>query len=208
MSPPELATKPLPTGLQRVGDRIVEFFDSGGDPPYQLYIYDPSDEWAVRREFNDLRHWLQAPPRRIACAAISLASLFWAALEEQGWLDALVEQEREANGDPAALAEIHTAVGEALRQSPDLPKRVLDELDNIDEGLDNADRAAVVLYRAGALFPAYRTSTLLEDLLGRINRPVTLLYPGTLAGEGLRFMGICEPTYGYRALKVPRGDGK
>ena len=67
------------------------------------------------------------------------------------------------------------------------------------------ERTAVFLYRAGALYPAYRTSTLLDDLRGRLSRPVTLLYPGTRIGEyGLRFMGRAEPAYGYRALIVPR----
>ena len=99
------------------------------------------------------------------------------------------------------------AVAEVLRTPPALPERVLAAID----GFANANggpppRLAVFLYRAGSLYPAYRTSTLLDDLLGRVRVPVTLLYPGTLAGEGLRFMGICEPTYGYRALKVPRGE--
>ena len=58
------------------------------------------------------------------------------------------------------------------------------------------------LYRAGALYPAYRTSTLLDDLRGRLVRPVTLLYPGRLSGEyGLRFMDRNEPR-----LRVPGVD--
>ena len=56
------------------------------------------------------------------------------------------------------------------------------------------ERASVFLYRAGALFPAYRTSTLIDDLRGRLRLPVTLLYPGSIVGDyGLRFMDQTEP---------------
>jgi hypothetical protein len=204
-----MSSVPLPDALYRIGERVEAFYTQGGDAPYQLYVYDPADEWAVRRELKELRLWLQASPRRITCAAISLSELFWQALEDQGWLEALIEQERDANGDPATLAELNLAVAEVLRTPPTLPERVLTALGAIvDADGGPPERLAVFLYRAGSLYPAYRTSTLLDDLLGRVRVPVTLLYPGNLAGEGLRFMGVCEPTYGYRALKVPRGEGR
>lgn len=197
----------LPSGLQRIADRAVDFFEKGGEAPYQLYVYEPSEEWAVRRELRDLKMWLEAPPRGIFCAAISLADIFWQALSDQGWLDELVAQEREAQANPVALSELNNAVAEVLRQEPTLPSRVISAVDALDAAR-REERLAVFLYRAGALYPAYRTSSLLEDLLGRVRRPVTLLYPGTAVGQGVRFMGVCEPTYGYRALKVVRGDSK
>jgi len=47
---------------------------------------------------------------------------------------------------------------------------------------------------------------LLDALKDKVDRPVTLLYPGRIVGDfGLSFMGRTEPTYGYRALIVPRG---
>src|SRR5262249_59750030 len=100
-------------------------------------------------------------------------------------------EEGERAGKPTVLEEVYAAVGEILREPPTLPDRVLAEVTACD------DRTAVVLYRAGALYPAYRTSTLLDDLRGRLSRPVTLLYPGRLIGEyGLRFMDRTEPAYG------------
>jgi bacteriophage exclusion system BrxB-like protein len=185
--------------LRRIGERIAAHFDAGGEPPFVLYQYLPDQEWHVRRDLADLRRWLEAEPRRLGCAAVSLADLFWQALDESDFLDELVAQEREAAGDANALRDVYAAVGEILREPPTLPDRVLTEV------ADCADRTAVILYRAGALYPAYRTSTLLDDLRGRLSRPVTLLYPGRLVGEyGLSFMDRTEPAYGYRALIVPR----
>jgi len=192
---------PLREEIEGIGERIAAHFKAGGEPPFILYQYAPEAEWKVRGELGELRQWLEAPPRAIACASVSLADLFWQAVDESGYLDELVAQEREATAasDSAAMREVHEAVGEILRQPPTLPDRVVAEVDGCDE------RTAVFLYRAGALYPAYRTSTMLDDLRGRLARPVILLYPGRLVGEyGLSFMDKSEPAYGYRALIVPR----
>jgi hypothetical protein len=192
----------LRADLSGIGRRIVDFYRRGGDPPYLLYVYEPSEEWIVRRDLKDLRLWLEAPDQNVRCAAISLADLFWQALEAQGWIEELINQERAAAGDRAALAEIHRAVGEILQLRPSLPERVIAEVEAL-----RTDRTAVFLYRAGALYPVYRTSTLVDDLRSKLQLPVTLLYPGAIVGDyGLRFMRRGEPAYGYRALIVPRGD--
>jgi hypothetical protein len=193
---------PLCKDLRGVGQRILDFYARGGEPPYLLYVYAPSDEWVVRRDLKALQLWLEAPDQGVRCAAISLADLFWQALEAEGWIGELVSQEREAAGDETARREVYRAVGEILRLPPSLPERVIAAVDEIED-----ECTAVFLYRAGALYPAYRTSTLIDDLRSRLRLPVTLLYPGMIVGDyGLRFMGRTEPAYGYRALIVPRGD--
>ena len=192
---------PLREDLRGVGQRIVAFHARGGEPPYLLYVYPPTEEWAVRRDLNDLQLWLEAPDQGVRCAAISLADLFWQSLESEGWIDELVRQERDAAGDENAQRDVYRAVGEILRVPPSLPERVIAAVEALDD-----DPVAVFLYRAGALYPAYRTSTLIDDLRSRLRLPVTLLYPGEIVGDyGLRFMGRTEPAYGYRALIVPRG---
>jgi hypothetical protein len=193
---------PLRSDLRGIGQRVLDFYARGGEPPYLLYVYPPSDEWSVRRDLKDLQLWLEAPDQGVRCAAISLADLFWQALEAEGWIDELVSQEQEAAGDQSAQREIYRAVGEILRVPPSLPERVIAAVDELGD-----ERTAVFLYRAGALYPAYRTSTLIDDLRSRLRLPVTLLYPGVIVGDyGLKFMGRTEPAYGYRALIVPRGD--
>ena len=188
--------------LRSIGQRILDYLASGGDPPYVLYVYEPSAEYQVRADLGDLRLWLEAPGREVHCEAISLAKLFWEALDDQGWTETLIAEEQSARGDPVKLEGLFASVGEILRESPTLPDRVLAELERVD-----SPRTAVFLYRAGALYPAYRTSALLEDLRNRLRLPVTLLYPGRRVGEqGLSFMGRCEPGYGYRATIVARGE--
>ena len=187
----------LPESLLDVGRRIADHSTKAGEPPYIVYVYRPEHEYTVRTELSDLRYWLEA--KGVHCQAISLADLFWQALEQAGWLGPLIEQERAAANDPQALEELYGAVGEVLREEPTLPDRVIEAVDGASEN------TAVFLYRAGSLYPAYRTSALLDDLRPRLRRAVTLLYPGRVVGSyGLSFMNVCEPAYGYRAHIIPR----
>src|SRR5882672_7527718 len=57
----------------------------------------------------------------------------------------------------------------------------------------------VFILRTGALFPVYRTFSLLEQLKGRVHVPTVLFYPGDLDGAaGLRFMGVLDAEHNYR----------
>ena len=70
---------------------------------------------------------------------------------------------------------------------------------------DKAERALVIVGRAGALYPFFRTSSLLKHIDGRTqNVPVVLLYPGDRHGEtGLSFMGVVNPDGDYRPRIYP-----
>ena len=60
-------------------------------------------------------------------------------------------------------------------------------------------RDVVFILRTGALFPVYRTFSLLEQLKGRVHVPTVLFYPGDLDGAaGLRFMGVLDAEHNYR----------
>lgn len=187
---------PLPEPLADIAERIVTSYEGQTSPPFIVFQYDPRDEYEVRRELADLRRWLEAPARGISCLTISLADIFWETLDASGHLPALIAAEESGQHADAQLA-----VRQILAQAPTMADRLVERIGATGDG-----RVAVFLYRAGALYPAHRTSTLLDELRSRVDRPVTLLYPGRLVGDyGLSFMGRSEPAYGYRALIVPRG---
>jgi hypothetical protein len=178
-----------------VADRIVRFYERKTTPPFIVYQYAPNDEYPVRNELVSLRRWLEAEPRNIDCDTVSLAEIFWEAVTENGQLEMLVEAEHEGAYEDAELA-----VRQILANEPTLVDRLVARVKAIP-----SEKSAVFLYRAGALYPAHRTSPLLDALRDKVDRPVTLLYPGRLSGDyGLSFMGKSEPTYGYRALIVSR----
>jgi hypothetical protein len=70
---------------------------------------------------------------------------------------------------------------------------------------DKAKRTLAIVGRAGALYPFFRTSSLLKHLYGRTRDvPVILLYPGERRGDtGLSFMGIVNPDGDYRPRIYP-----
>jgi len=191
---------PLPDSIRHIGDEILAYYSSRGlgeAPPYIVYVYRPKDEFKVRQELFDLRSWLEA--KGITCFAVSLADLFWQALDESGFADQIIQAEQSNPGDLHTLALVHTSITQILTGPPSLSDRVLTAL------ADASDRSVAFLYRAGALFPSYRTSAILEDLRERLHIPVVLLYPGHLEGAyWLRFMGRCEPAHSYRAKIIPR----
>jgi hypothetical protein len=179
---------------------VAAFYSSGNPaetPPYILYVYPPKDEFPLRRELADLQSWLRT--RGVHCVAVSLAALFWQAVEQAGYLDQIFSEEENRPPGNETLQELHSSINQILTGPPSLADRVLDALQG------HAGHCAAFLYRAGALYPSYRTSALLEDLRERLPIPVVLLYPGRLVGSyGLSFMGRCEPAHGYRAKIIPR----
>ncbi len=200
MSPsPEQVRMPLGRKLRQIGDQLVDYLDSpaAGPPPYYAYVYSPKHEFAVRQELQRLDVWLRS--RNVTPVSISLAELFWRAIDESGYSEQIETDERENRADPGTLERLATDINQILMSPPALPDRVMAAME------DFPDRSVAFLYRAGALYPSYRTSALLDDLRERLLKPVVLLYPGRLVGSyGLSFMGKCEPAHGYRAKIVAR----
>jgi len=186
--------------LQKIADEILDWFgDPTVAPPYALYVYEPDQELAARREVWDLAAYLNA--NGVNVAAVSLAELFWQVVDDSGFYDSIVETEKANPGDPWALEQVHASLQEILTEEPSLAGRVIAAVDSKPE------KCAVILYRAGALYPVFRTSALLDDLRERVKRPVLLLYPGHVVDPyGLKFMGKCEPIHGYRAKIFQRSS--
>jgi len=160
------------------------------DMPYAVFQYPPEEEFPVRQQTALLRTRLeQAAGKRVT--SISLAACQAAALEAEGL-------------GPEALAQAETTVG--LEATIETIHQVLSEYQPLDELVaaripDDADplRDIVFIVRAGALFPVYRTSSLLEQLKGKVEVPAVLFYPGELDGAaGLRFMGVLDAEHNYR----------
>ena len=159
------------------------------DMPYAIFRYPPQDEFAVRQETALLRTRLQQVGKRVTL--ISLSACMYEALEAEGI-------------DTATLAEAEMTVG--LDATIETVHQVLSEFQPLDDLVaasipDDADplRDIAFVVRAGALFPIYRTSSLLEQLKGKVQVPAVLFYPGELDGvAGLRFMGVLGAEHNYR----------
>jgi hypothetical protein len=159
------------------------------DMPYAIFRYPPEDEFAVRKEVTLLRTRLEQLGRRVT--TVSLAECMTAALKAQELHPtALAELER-SMGLPLTIETIHGVLSEYQPLENLVAERIPHDADPLH------DIAFIV--RAGALFPVYRTSSLLEQLKGKVQVPAVLFYPGELDGAaGLRFMGVLDPEHNYR----------
>jgi hypothetical protein len=159
------------------------------DMPYAIFRYPPEEEFAVRQQVSLLRTRLEQIGKRVT--TISLAECLNEALEAEGM-------------GPEALVDAEKSVG--LEATVETIFQILSEYQPLDELVarripEDADpqRDLVFIVRAGALFPMYRTSALLEQLKGKVHVPSVLFYPGELDGAaGLRFMGVLDAEHNYR----------
>lgn len=158
------------------------------DMPYALFRYDPVDEFPLRRELTMLCTRLEQKGKRVL--RISLAECLAESMESVQPLDDWYEAERR-HGTDVVIDTIHATLAEHAPLVDLVADRMPDDPDPLTD--------VVLINRTGALFPAYRTFSLLEQLKGRVTVPTVLFYPGTLDGAaGLRFMGVLDAEHNYR----------
>jgi hypothetical protein len=159
------------------------------DMPYAIFQYPPEAEFAVRQEAALLRTRLEQIGKRVT--SISLAECMYEALEAEGLSgEALVEAEK-AVGLVPTIETIHGILSEYQPLDELVASRIPDDADPL--------RDVALIVRAAALFPIYRTSSLLEQLKGKVDIPAVLFYPGHLDGAaGLQFMGVLDAENNYR----------
>ena len=157
--------------------------------PFAIFLYPPEDEFAVQEEAVRLATRLGNQGKRVT--SVSLSVCLWTALERDGYtLEELTEAEKDS-GWEAMAQTLH----DILRKTQPLEDLVAEQ---VPDGAQ-PEKDIVMILRAGALFPFYRTSALLENLSGLVTVPTVLFYPGTLDGPaGLRFMGTLAPEHNYR----------
>ena len=160
------------------------------DMPYAIFRYAPEDELAVRKETALLKTRLEQQAAK-QVIIISLAECMYEGLKAEGLGAEELAEAESSVGLETTIETIHQILSEY---------RPLDELvaARIPEDADPL-RHIVFIVRAGALFPIYRTSSLLEQMRGKVSVPAVLFYPGELDGAaGLRFMGVLEAEHNYR----------
>jgi hypothetical protein len=160
------------------------------DMPYAIFQYPPEAEFALRQEVSLLTIRLEQAGKRVT--RISLAECLYNALEAEGLgPDALAEAEKSV-GLESTIETIHQVLSEYQPLDALVASRIPEDADPL--------RDVVFIMRAGALFPVYRTSSLLEQLMGNVHVPAVLFYPGEIDGAaGLRFMGVLEAEHNYRS---------
>jgi hypothetical protein len=158
------------------------------DMPYALFRYDPEDEFELRKQVTLLETRLSQQGKRIT--RISLAQCLDTAMRSQRPLEEWFSAERDLSVE-TIVDTVHSVLSEYTPL-----------VDLVSAGMPERPdplRDVAFILRTGALFPVYRTFSLLEQLKGRVLVPTVLFYPGDLDGAaGLRFMGVLAAEHNYR----------
>jgi hypothetical protein len=159
------------------------------DMPYAIFQYSPEDEFELRSELSLLKTRLEQNGKRVTI--ISLATCLEEALQRENLTLKRIENAEKVTG----MEKMADTFLEIISK-----RHPLDQLVASQIPVDAEPTTDIVLItRAGALFPFYRTSSLLEQLKGKIHVPSVLFYPGELDGAvGLRFMGVLDAEHNYR----------
>jgi hypothetical protein len=158
------------------------------DMPYALFRYDAEEEFNLRKQVTMLETRLTQKGKRVK--RISLAECLDEAMRSQRPMEEWFAAERE-QGTDTIVETVHAVLSEYSPLVELVAKRMPEDADPL--------RDIVFILRTGALFPVYRTFSLLEQLKGRVNVPTILFYPGSLDGAaGLKFMGVLDAEHNYR----------
>ena len=158
------------------------------DMPYALFRYDPEEELELRKQIAMLTTRLEQAGKRVV--RISLAECLQEAMASVQPLEDWFEAERQ-QGTDTIIETIHNVLADYTPLDELVAQRMPSDPNPLQD--------IVLIHRTGALFPVYRTFSLLEQLKGHVEVPTVLFYPGTLDGAaGLRFMGVLEAEHNYR----------
>lgn len=170
---------------------------------FAIVLYDPADEYRLRARVHSLVHLLEKD-RGWGVLSIGLHDVLFEHLESKlgaSGIASLVAQERrlfekDGSATQRSLKHVTDKLGTYVEA---LAGEVVSRIARFREQNPDADRTLVLLGRAGALYPFFRSSALLRQLGDQtLNTPVVLLYPGERRDGGLSFMKQVDPDRDYR----------
>lgn len=161
--------------------------------PFALFAYPPTSERQLRKEVANLAKRVEQSCSR-AVHLVSMADFLNEVVQNAFPPDGaeLFEAER------ISMDDQETRLTRLQGMMTDLLATVPDRIATIAKPM-NSTKDILFLYRVGALYPAYRASSLLENLMNKVLVPTILFYPGTRTGRNsLRFMDSLDAIHSYR----------
>lgn len=174
---------------------------------FAILPYRPKDEFKLRQLIRRLTDELRSQGWNVL--PISLQKLLLDRIRATGAasLDALIAREKRLfEKDPErALAHVRDKVAPHIEGPEGIAADVARLIEAFATENPDADRTLVLIGRAGALYPFFRSSALLKHIDGKTrNTPVVLLYPGERKDTtSLSFMSELPADRDYRPRIYP-----
>lgn len=175
---------------------------------FAILPYRPKDEFKLRLLIRRLSEELRSEGWGVL--PISLHKLLLDRIRATGAtnLDSIISRERRLFAkDPArALEHLREKIAPHIEGPEGIAADVCRLINDFaDQHPDRSEQTLVLIGRAGALYPFFRSSALLKHIDGKThNLPVVLLYPGEREDTtALSFMGELESDRDYRPRIYP-----
>jgi hypothetical protein len=166
----------------------------GNEVGYYVFDYDPREELHVRNHIEYLKDRINAGNRNFKIVEFDLFHLMIEALQEEGYLEAFFDLEKE-NGFFEMAENLVETLG-------------LDETNElnliISKILQNDLRDTVIfLTGVGKCHPIIASHNILNNLHQVLDTvPVVLFYPGEYSGQDLKLFGTMDSHNYYRAFRL------
>lgn len=172
--------------------------------PFALFQYSPHEEFTMRAKLIEQIDALRGKGWTILNVDLFAALIEYLEEQEDGDLiDALIQEEKlqytaNRSNYKFPLKTLQNSLDVFLKDQNEYPGVILKK---IIQKTENSDKMKTVIFlsRIGALYPFYRTSSLLRYLDTGIRVPTIVLYPGErLEQYYLSFMGEMDADRDYR----------
>ena len=174
---------------------------------FAILPYRPADEFKLRQLIRRLTDELRAQGWNVLPISLQRLLLDRIRATGQASVDALIAREKRLfEKDPErALAHVRDKIAPHIEGPDGIAADVGRLIAEFAEENPDADRTVVLVGRAGALYPFFRSSALLKHIDGKTrNVPVVLLYPGERKDTtALSFMGELPADRDYRPRIYP-----
>ncbi|MFM7425257.1 MAG: BREX protein BrxB domain-containing protein [Elainella sp.] len=170
---------------------------------FAILPYDPREEFKLRQRIRNLTDELKAQGWDVLPISLHHLLLNRLKTEEPRVLESLIrtEQRLYAKDPERSLNYLKDKVALYVEGSDGIAQDVTCLIDEfVASHSTNINKTLILLCRAGALYPFFRSSALLKHIDGKTrNLPVVLLYPGERRDlKALSFMGELSSDRDYR----------
>jgi hypothetical protein len=170
-------------------DSFLSMKALGGEIPFYISSYNPSQETKVFNEIERLKNRLKL--KGISVHEINLFQLVVEMLKERGILEKVIEKESSLSKEK---------LYKTLQGAIDTQKYLIPKIDTIVEA--NSSNI-VFLTGIGQVYPFIRSHTVLNNLQNSIkDRPTVMFFPGVYDGTSLSLFGKLKDDNYYRAFNL------
>lgn len=166
----------------------------GNEVGYYIFDYDPIEELHVRNHIQYLKNRINESSLDFQIIELDLFHLMIEVLEEEGYLEAFFDLERENGFFEMADSLVETLGLDETNELNLIISRILQE--------DLTD-SVVFLTGVGKCHPIIASHNILNNLHQVLDSvPVVMFYPGEYSGQDLKLFGTMDSHNYYRALPL------